>query len=163
MTALHVTNTVNVEATLNQWIQDEINALDKPAWLPTFVFVFDAPETTLILPAFSVYHLPVSAVKSWNGVISSENVSLMEVSCWVTRGNTNWSAQLRAMRAYVDQIFAANRTAQISNYLSDPANPVAVSYKIDIQRVEWNMVIDDPNPDIERARALIRYRWIQRS
>lgn len=168
MAALHVTNTLNVEATLNQWIMDKLNALNKPSWLASFTFRFDAPETAMVLPAFSVYHLPVDSRKIVQGDYvgtgkGAQSVSLMDLSCWVSRSNINWSAQLRTMRAFVDQVFAGNSIIQLVDYLTDPANPAAVSYKVEVERVEWDTVVDDPNPDIERARALVRYRWIQRS
>jgi len=110
--ALDSSNVLNVEATLNYWIDTQLAAITKPSWLPSFSVVFDMPETAIAVPSVSVFHLGGATRKPWQGNRVGENKSgaaafgLMDVSCWVSRGTEIdgqqvWAQQLRTLRAFV--------------------------------------------------------------
>ena len=171
--ALHGSNILNVEATLNHWIDTQLAALTKPSWLPAFSVVFDEPETAMPTPSISVYHLGGVGRKRWQGNRaggSSTGVAqfgLMEVSCWTSRGDEVggqqvWAAQLRTLRAFLSEIFAGVSALVIADYLSDQTGGTATAFLVRFGDMEYQSTVPDPNPDIERARYLIRYDWTLR-
>ena|SRR3990167_8804370 len=169
MTTLHATNTYNIETTLNKWFKDQLDAITKPSVLASFTHVFNLPETPLVAPCFSYAHLPISTRKLWQGdqtgglVRGARTASLLDLSCWVSRKAVAWNAQLTFMRGMVEQVFASERTLQVSDYTTNVASPSAVQYKIDLRSCESPAVQPDLNPDIMRSRFLIRYEWTVRS
>lgn len=171
--ALDVTNSVNVEATLNNWFNSQITGLTKPSWLPSFTVVFDEPEQAISTPSVSVYHLGGTSRKRYQGNRVGEGKTgaaafgLMDVSCWVSRqdsvsGQAVWAAQLRTLRAYVGEVFAGVTRLALVDYFSDPNNPTNSGYTVRFGDLEYQSTAPDPNPDIERARYLIRYDWTLR-
>lgn len=175
MTTLHATTPLNVEASINAWFSTQVNAISRPSWLPSFTLILNVPETPIVTPGISLYHMPVNQRNLYQGGHVGEGrtgaraANLLDVSCWVSRkasvgGQENiWNAQLMVLRGMVQGVFAGKGSLQVSNYLSDPANPVAVAYKVDFGLLEGVSTQDDPNPDIMRARFLIRYDWTVRS
>lgn len=170
MTTLHSTNALNVEASVNNWLNTQLNAITKPSWLPSLAIVFNMPETGILTPGISVFHMPIAQRNRWQGGhvgegrVGARAANLMDVSCWVSRGDsTNWNAQLMTLRSMVMSVFAGKSSLQLSDYLSDPANATAVAYKVDFGPLDGADTQHDPNPDIERARFLIRYDWTIRS
>lgn len=174
MTNLHATNSINVEASVNNWFNTAINAITKPAWLPSLTLIFNLPDTPIVTPGISVYHMPVSMTNQWqgnhvgSGLVGGRAVNLMDVSCWVSRSATYstmeaWALQLGTLRSMVQGVFAGTASIQLTNYTSDLGNPLGVAFKVDFIRLEAVATEHDPNPDIERARYLIRYEWTQRS
>jgi len=168
MTTLHATSPFNVEASLNSWFQTQINAITKPSWLPTLAIIYNLPEAGIITPGISVFHIPISVRALWQGARvgggkGGRAAALMDVSCWVSRGDSpHWNAQLMTLGSMVEGIFAGGHSLQLSNYLTDPANPVAVAFKVDVSTLEYASTMHDPNPDIERVRYLVRYDWTLR-
>ena len=168
MTALHATNTYNVETTIAKWWYDQLTAITLPSIIPSVNYVFNMPETGITPPAVSVFHLPISTKKRWQGDTTGAGrgaraANLLDVSVWVSRKVVGWNAQLGFLQAMVNQVYASASTIQISDYTTDVNNPASVQYKIDVRDGEWVAVQHDPNPDIERSRFLFRYEWTVRS
>jgi hypothetical protein len=164
MTTLHVTNPLNVEATLNQWFSANMSAITRPSWL-TFAaqaVVFNVPETGIATPCFSVNHIPVGQYVQHMGKQPGDRaVGLMEVNAWVSRRVTHWNAQIKTMDGMVRKVFCDFAAVQLVDYLTDPNTPTAQPYKVNLMGLESVPVMPDPNPDIERRRFLIRYQWTQ--
>lgn len=170
MTALHATNRFNVEATLNKWLFDSLAAITLPSWITSYSFVQNMPESELKTPSFSVHHFQVSNLDLWQGrnaEVSTKAVravGLMEINIWVNRdANTAWNAQLRFMEGMVDDVYVANPTVVIDDYVNNTSAPDAVTYKIDLGNMNKYETAPDLNPNIMRRRMQIRYEWSLRS
>lgn len=166
-----MTNMFNVEATLNQWLGDSIGAATLPAWLPSVAVVFTMPEIETSLPCFSVHHIPVAITEIAHGRVTSTTAAekgqsasaLMEVNAWVTRQDANWSAQLRTMTDIVVDAVVSTPSVIVSDYTTNPYTPSATAYLVRLESVEIVATQADENPDIERRRMLVNYRWIYRT
>jgi hypothetical protein len=169
MTTVHETSTFNVEASMNKWLQDGLADITKPSWLPAYTLALNFPQGGITPPCFSVAHIPVHRMQLWQGDYVGDGktgrraAALMEVSVWVTRQNSAYMAQAMAMLAMLDGLVAGTQTIPLYNYWGNPAAPVLTAYKIDIGEMTISETAPDPNPDIYRRRALIRYDWVVRS
>lgn len=164
MSGLAPTAAYNVEATLNAWLQTGLLALSRPSFLPAFGLVFVMPDAGISPPAVSVAHQGLRHARTFNGVQAMRAGGLMDISVWVSRGgNARWLAQLMTLQSMVTQVRNNATSVVVQDYLTDPANPTATTYKIDLYDLEPVTVTQDPNPDIERRRMLLRYQWYVRS
>lgn len=167
--ALHATNVFNVEATLTKDIKTKLNALTLPSWWvggkPTIVE--NTPEVQNSLPAFSIVHIPVETRNPYMGraaevgVFAQQAYGLLDVSCWVSRRQSDWNARLKHMRAMVYEVVVKTTSVTINDYAT-PASPSATTFKANVRGITVDERMDDVNPDIERTRILVRYDWIVR-
>jgi hypothetical protein len=173
MAALDSSNVINVEASLNHWLNTQLAAITKPAWLPTLRIVFNVPETGIVTPAISVTHLGGVTRKRYQGNFVGENKTgaaafgLLDISCWVSRANTVSGqdvsrAQLMTLRAFVNEVFAGVKTVAIANYVTDQTGNTGTNYRVVFGDLDMQVTALDPNPDILRARYLLRYDWTMR-
>lgn len=166
---MHVTSTFNVENTLNEWLQNGLAALTKPAWLPSYTFVQNFQKLTASLPAVSVHHLSGVGTKKYEGDNAELGVNaiwkhgIMDVSVWVKRSNLNspdnHTAQLRTLQAMVEEVATATQGVVIKDWQTSQGSPQATAYRVNIGNVAVVDTGQDPNPDIERRRILINYDW----
>lgn len=138
MTTLSSASTFNAEATLNAWMQAALEAVTLPSHLdPLPALVFTVPQTTAIMPCFSLIHIPVDAVSPWQGRRAGEGKGLrtrgiLDVSCWVSRSaSANWLMQLRTMRDMVLSAVAGDVVVIIDDYAGFPPNTVAPAITAD--------------------------------
>lgn len=173
MAALDSSNVFNVEGSLNTWINTQLAALTKPAWLPSFNIVFNVPETGISTPAISIAHMGGDNRKLYQGNHVGESKTggaafgLMDISCWVSRSakigeQKVWNAQLMTLRAFVAEVFAGVKTVAITDYIADQTGVTASGYRVVFGDLAGQATAHDPNPDIERARYLLRYDWTVR-
>lgn len=164
MTTLHATNVFNVQASLNAWLQAALAAIDRPYWLPSYQLVLIAPEEEMPTPSFSVNHIDVGTFDRYQGRAAQHSMGIMEVNAWVSRSNFNWQAQLATMQAMVKQAALAQASGGVViNDYSDVYTPVASAYRALLSDVQSVATAPDPNPDIQRVRLLINYRWTLRA
>lgn len=172
MTTLLQASTLNVEATLNAWMRDALQAFSLPAWLSSVTVVYDAPQIAASLPCFSLIHIPVSVTDSfqgrWAGTTKGARASgVLDVSCWVSRSRSaDWALQLRTMRDMVLSAALSSPVVIIQDYAglaSWSDTPAATAYKINLGDVTPTSTEADANPDVERARVLIDYHYIYRA
>lgn len=171
MTAIHVTSTYNVEATLNAYFKAALQAFTVPEWLTQpLPVVMNTPEVTASLPAFSLSNISVGAMDMFQGRNAEANtramtsLGILEISAWVTRKNTSWVAQLRTMCSMIVGAYLDSKGGVIlKDYQSNNANPSSVAYRIVLNDLDVVVVSNDPNPDIERRRYLVKYQWTVRS
>ena len=166
---MNVTSVFNVEATLNEWLQNGLAALTKPAWLPSYTFVQNFQELTASLPAISVHHLSGVGTKRYEGNNAESGVQavwkhgIMDVSAWVKRSPLNaadnHTAQLRTMQAMIEEVATGTRGVVIKDWQTSQSAPTATAYRINIGNIAVVETGQDPNPDIERRRILINYDW----
>lgn len=163
-----VTSTFNVEATLTEWARGVIIAASLPTWLPSVTIAYDMQEVGASLPCFSLHHIPVSRDDAYQGRIvgtgqkGRAGVGLFEVNAWVSRQSPNWTAQLRSMQSIIEVAATSTTGVVITDYATDPFNPVALGYRVLLQDFMILATAPDPNPDIERRRMHITYRWTMR-
>jgi len=163
MTALHPTATFNVEATLNQWLQDGLAALTRPSWLPAYTLIFNEPESALNPPAFGVVHRPAGHDSVWMGnnpgVLAAGQLEIMLV---VARG-PNASAQIKAMQSMVENVAAGETSLPIQDYLTAPSSPTPTAYQVTLDGLEVLNTPPSPNLDLMLRRLTLRYTWVLRS
>ena len=171
MTTLHDSSPSNVQATLNQWFITEAAKITKPSWLPSYTVTNTIPEDGIATPSFSVIHLPAAQRSIYQGNQAEEGVTarqalaILDISIWVSRSNINWLAQKHTMESMIALVVGlqASGAVRVQDYLSDPASPVNVAYRITLGDLATVPTSPDPNPDIERSRNLIDYSWTIRS
>ncbi len=163
MTTLHATSTFNVEATLNQWLQDGLAALTRPAWLPAYTLVFNEPESTLSPPAFGIVHHPAGHDSVWMGnnpgVLAAGEI---EITIIVARG-PNANAQLKAMQSMVENVAAGETAMTIQDYLTAPSSPTPTTYQVTLGDLEIRESSPALNLDLLQRRLTLRYSWVLRS
>ena len=172
MSTIQQASIFNVKATLNTQMATDLAAVTRPAWLPTLPTIYYTwPETEITPPAFSFTHIDVGAVDSWErrgvggGLKGLAQEAIMDVGCWVTRKrNRNWNAQLDTMRDMVMTVVTSTTEMVILDYEANQSTPATTSFLVRLgDSVARGTVPDSNNPDIERVRILIDYRWIFRS
>lgn len=167
---IHVTNAFNVEASLNDAFKTALNAITPPAFLSQPAIVFDWPEITESTPCFSVIHMPDTLSDKYQGRGDGVNggtmaaSGMMEISAWVSRDQKYnnqdvWMPRLRYMESMISSAYASLATVLIKDYTSTPATPTSTGYKLNTNNLNFVQVAKDPNPAIERKRALITYFW----
>jgi hypothetical protein len=163
MPTLHATSTFNVEATLNQWLQNGLAALTRPSWLPAYTLIFNEPETPLSPPAFGIVHHPGGHDSVWMGnnpgVLAA---GVLEITAVVARG-PNANAQLKAMQSMVENVAAGETSLVIHDYLSAPASPTPTTYQVALGDLEIRESPPVPNLDLLQRRLRLRYTWVLRS
>ena len=172
-TTLHETTVFNAEASLNDWLRSQIATFALPAWMGgTVHFITDWPEIEKSLPCISVAHLPGYRRGEYErGDVSARQMlarGLVDVSAWVSRsqlyqGQEVWLPRLRFMEGMIEQAHAGAVAIVIRDYLTSLSNPQDTPYRIILGDISVVQTGPDPNPDIERRRALINYRWFLRS
>lgn len=169
-TNLHATNIFNVEASLNSWLRSQIATITLPSYLTTIPVITHWPEIEDNLPCISIAHLPGYRRGNYQRGAVKDVLARgqMDVSMWVSRsqlvsGQEVWLARLRYMEGMIEQIHAGAVAVDVKDYLTTPASPTETDYRIVLGDLSMVQVGVDPNPDIERRRALINYRWFLRS
>lgn len=163
-----MTSSFNVEASLNAWLIAEVATASKPGWLAVVTVVVNHEEVTASLPCLSVTHIPVSARDAYQGrIVSATQVgramtALMEINAWVSRDDYGWQAQLRTMQRIVEQAATQDVGVLILDYESNTASPAATGYRVLLDDLQILTAPPDPNPNIERRRMQITYRWTLR-
>lgn len=170
MPILHATNTRNVKASIIRYFRDELELISRPAILPSYSTPIDRPETGIATPAITFDNIPAGTRYPWMGnrVSDSEkggrSFAILDASCWASRGNINWAAQLDVMQSMIENVaLKANNGISVRDYTTDASNPVTQPYLIRIIEVETVQTVRDSNPDIERRRILVSYSWIHRA
>jgi hypothetical protein len=171
MTSVHATTTYNVEASINAYFRTAFSSLSRPSFLPTPIPVTEnMPEVTASLPSFSFVTIPAGALDIYQGrnVDNStrgiRELGILDLSMWVSRKTINYMAQLRFMQGMITDAYIASKGGIVINdYTSTPASPSATSYRVTLCDLDFVVVTDDPNPDILRRRALVKYQWDARS
>lgn len=170
MTTVHPSNAFNVEATINQWMAQELALITRPAWLPTMpALIYDMPEGDLPTPCFSLFHLPVSDRRLWmgdavgDGLRGLQSAALLDIKAWVNRQNPNWLAQIRAMGVMVKNVVTVHPVVVITDWWNDPTGSTSVNLKINLRDLDPGEIGDDPNPDLMVQRMLLRYEWVTKA
>lgn len=167
---MHVTNTSNVEATLNAHFRTALSNLSLPSFFSgSITFTQNWSEIEAVLPCFSVHHLPIAHIDRWQGRGATNSLSavrahsLMEISAWVTRdqkqsGQDVWQARLRYMQSMVEQVAIQSPRVVIKDYTT-PASPAVTLFAVRMGDLRIVQTGKDPNPAIERRKFQIDYEW----
>lgn len=167
---MHVTNTSNVEATLNGHFRTALSNISLPSYFSgSITFTQNWSEIEAVLPCFSVHHLPIAHIDKWQGRAENATTSavrshaLMEISAWVTRdqkmsGQDVWQARLRWMQSMIEEVYIQSKSVIIKDY-TVPAVPVASAYLIRLNDMNIVQTAPDKNPAIERRKVQISYTW----
>lgn len=163
---MHATNTYNVTATINAALQTALNAISTPSWLSQPAVVFNWPEIVDRMPCFSIYHMPDTQSDNYQGRGDGAGnktvraAGMVEISAWVSRDlSHDWMAQLTYMKSMISSAYASLTVAVISDYTATPAAPTATAFKVNFNNLTFVQTTADPNPAIQRARALVTYFW----
>jgi hypothetical protein len=168
----HDTGWYNVQGSLDAWLTEALTTY-KPALVPSVTIVYQSPEQPLTPPCWSVTFLGVVPMSQpaqgryvGDGLYGERKAGIMEVSCWVTRKNTAWAAQLAQM---ADAVYCGVLSTMqlgsaviIRDFYTNAVTPAATGYRIVIEGAEDRNPPADPNPDIERRRIIITFNWVQR-
>lgn len=163
-----MTSTFNVETTLSAWAAGIIADASLPSWLPSVTVAYDMQDVSASLPCFSLHHIPVSRDDRYQGRIvgagqkGRAGVGLFEINAWATRQNANWQAQLKTMQDIIESAAISNTGVVIKDYDTDPFSPTTTGYRVLLQDFNILATAPDPNPDIERRRMHLTYRWTVR-
>lgn len=168
MTTIHATVDYNVRATINQHIKTRLAALTGLPVTLSYALIFverDWAEPSG--PTFTVVHRKVSDVRLWQGdgaggETGVQSAGLLDFSAWVKRTTPNWQMILTTMESMMSQVFIRTNELVINNYLTTPASPSATLYLVRLRQLEFYTPPADPNPDVKRSSAVLRYDWIQR-
>lgn len=170
MTTMHVSSVYNVEPSINTAFQTALNAVTLPAWLSQPTIVFDWPEITASLPCFSFVHMTPSMSDNHQGRVDGAGNStvaasgMLEISAWVSRdqkynGQDIWVARLRFMESMIASAYASLPVVVIKDYATSPTSPTSAQFRVVMNNLNFVQTASDPNPAIQRKRALITYHW----
>lgn len=166
--AIPSTSEFNVMASINKYLTESINAFALPSWLTSVNIVYNMPDGGIQPPCISILAMGTNYPMNFQGGnLGDGNTGdladgYIDVSAWVTRRTSNWAAQLATLRSIIASVGIMTRTIPIYNYAT-PTTPSLTSYKINVYSLREELTPDDPNPDIERARYVLRYGWVARS
>lgn len=171
MTLLHVTNTNNVESTLNNFFEAQLKLIELPSYLSSYNTVAYWPEADIPTPCFSFIHKPVMTMPVFQGNVDPAGLSvtrrhaLMEVDVWVTRAGPGsvWTPPLQYMVDMVHAVYTNNPTIVINDYQTDPNYPLPTQYVVRLKDMDERDTLPDVNPAYKRRRMLIEYWWLQRT
>lgn len=167
---LHATNGFNVRASLAAYIGSQIVGTTLPSWLSSVNVVYTMPQSGIVPPCISLFHLGDSSRPEWqgnntDGTAQGQRVrGLLDVSCWASRRRSDWSAQLSLMRALCTQaVIRAGAGIAIYDYVTTPNTPTLTGFVVRLGELTGQAVEPDENPDIERARYTLDYWWVERA
>lgn len=167
---LHGSNTFNVEASLNAWVTRRLNEIERPDWLADLHIITHYEDIPARLPCISITHLPVYRGGKWErgGEAAHLARAMLDANCWVSRSQTYagqnvWQARLRWMQSMVEQVFGAEQTVVIQDFDTSLVARQDTAFRVFFADMNVVQTGTDPNPDIERRRILINYRWFARS
>ncbi len=169
----HTTGVYNVKATLYAWLNERINA-NLPALLTGARVVVEFPDAGIVPPCWSLHWLGAEGDMAGyeggyaeTGQYADWRSGIVEISCWVTRRNENWRAQLAQMVDAVSkallQLRATGSGVVIKDFYTSATAPQDTSYRVIVERMEERVPPPDPNPEIERRRLLVYVRWLERA
>jgi hypothetical protein len=168
----HTTGTYNVKATLYAWLNEQINN-NKPALLNAARVVVEFPDAGIVPPCWSLHWLGADGSEPYQGGYTEAGQygewrnGILEVSCWVTRRDENWRAQLAQMVDAVGKALLQARSTGsdilIKDFYTSATAPQNTTYRVIIDRMEERVLPPDPNPEIERRRLLVYVRWLERA
>jgi hypothetical protein len=159
----HDTGTYNVYGTLVAWLQEQLNT-NRPPLVSSVRLNLDHPQQPIDPPEWSVHFRNDTSEITLQGKNPGEwNNGMMEVNCWVSRKTTNWRGQLNQMADAVTKAVAGTAAVIIQDFYTSSTAPTDLPNKIDMDRAEVRGHTPDPNPDIERTRIIIFFRWVERS
>jgi hypothetical protein len=169
----HDTGWYNVQGTLAAWLTENLTTY-KPALVATVIVTYDAPESPLSLPQWSVHFLGVVPTSDryqgsyvGSGEYGQRKAGMMEVNCWASRNDDNWRAQLAQMAdAVYRAVFAALENGGaviIKDFYTSASAPADTGARLVIEGAEERTPPTDPNPDIERVRIIIEFNWVERA
>jgi hypothetical protein len=168
MTTIQQSSITNVEATLNDAFSTALSGFTFPAAYfsqqPGVVMIAEEAEPTL--PAYSLNHINVSSddVGTEGTYRAMSTMQIMEVNAWVSRASANWLAQLRFMVDTIHTWRSLNHsTIRIKDFAANPSSPSTTAFLIQLGEVNLVATSPDPNPDIERRRVLVYYRFYYRA
>lgn len=170
MTTLHVTATFNVEASINAALQTSLNAISLPAYLSSIPIVLNWADIQASTPCFSIVHFTDNVSDNYQGRndsagnITARDAGMLEISAWVNReqlynNQDVWSARLSFMAGMISSAVMSNRVIVISDYMTSLTSPPLTGFKVNMKVPEFVQTAQDPNPAIERRRALVSYFW----
>lgn len=169
----HQTGAYNVQATLYAWARAQI-IVNQPPLVSSVSILLQFPEGGIITPSWSFHMLTMeeSPIVYQGGHVGDNQTGdrlfgIMEINCWVSRSTVGWMGQLNQMRDAVTKAVASLRATGsailVRDFYADASAPAALTYKINIDRVEERGTATDPNPDIERKRLLLFFNWVERA
>lgn len=168
----HTTGQYNVKATLYAWLNERLIA-NKPDLLSKATLVVDFPDVTASVPCWSAHWLGADGASLYMGGITDGGLhgdvryGMVEISCWVTRRDENWRAQLAQMEDAVTKAVMTLRSTGsaivIKDFYTSATAPQDTTYRIVLDRIEERTPPTDPNPEIERRRLLLYFNWLERA
>jgi hypothetical protein len=155
---------------INKWFSDNIGT-SKPSWMTSATVNFDYPRIPLVYPSFSVTHfggadfsvaegdyVETASGTRYRGV---KRLSTCEVSCWVTRlDNPNWQRDVRQMADMVSKLLHGTRSIPMVDAYASLAALGTIVRVTNVERT--NVAPDQGNANVERARFVVTYTWIER-
>lgn len=172
MATIDATSVYNIEATLNAWLRGQLAGYAVPADINLDAvppLITDVPGRDAVFPAWSIHHLGARTRDMFQGRVTDGSKpgvwasGMMEINCWVTRGNVNWLAHLRWMHSAVLDALTGTTGVVVKDYAADPYNPTDTGYRILLGDAQDMTTAPDVNPDVERRRVLANYRWVLRA
>ena len=168
----HDTGVFNVKATLAAWMTAQLKLNRPPLLAVTRVLYWD-PDQPIAdnLPCWSITFLDIDRdPSSWTGgVMGSSQVGhllhgIMQVDVWVTRKDSNWRAQRNQMEDAVRVAATSVKRSGVlvRDFYTNAQTPAELAYRIGVCDAETRETAQDPNPDIERVRMLIKFMWVER-
>lgn len=168
----HTTGLFNVKATLYAWLNERLIA-NQPPLLAGVTFVRDFPDDAIRPPCWSVQWLGADGLSGYlggaldGGLYGDPRSGMVEISCWVTRRNEGWRAQLAQMEDAVTKavmtLRATGSAIVIKDFYTSATAPQDTTYRIVLDRIEERTPPTDPNPEIERRRLLLYFNWLERA
>lgn len=166
----HPGATLNVEGGFNHFFETQLTAKGLPAWMPSAVLNYDFPQQPLTFPSFSVTHLGAEPVQEFQGRNldpgwkGSEQMGVAEISCWESyaRASGSHAYNLRIMRDMAARVFATGVSFAILDVYGTTVNPTGNGTIGRAGPASHAGTPPDPNPDVQRVRLLVQYRWMER-
>ena len=162
-----ITGDYNVQGSFNKYFQDNIDN-NLPTWLTSVTVNFDYPNIPLVMPCFSVTHLPSRELERFEGDRADNGKGvrkkgMVEISGWVDSTNSqNYTMYLRQMKDMIVKLFRENPAIPILNIYGGTTNPSSTGYILRVNDINELPTNQDPNPAVKRVRVQITYDWVER-
>jgi hypothetical protein len=174
VTFSHSTGAYNVEASIIAWLNLVIVANAAPLIGAPVPLVVDYPQTPLAPPCYAATSLgggptaqQFEGARLDPGKNGTMRWAMLQVDCWDTRrNNPAYRARLIQLGDVLTFGYAtalkAGGSLPIYDFYSSASAPVALAYRIYLDRFDESIPAPDPNPDLVRRRFVLLYRWLER-
>ena len=165
-------NLVNIESSLNQWFKNNLTSHNA-------AIILIVPRKPEAAPAYSIHHHIGNYTTRWQGskvgydpttgldILGRHYQGLVDISCWVSRADGNWTGVLRDMADELMGLVTRTTAIGVTDFDTPHPTPPEALPEWDRTAIRLQRITGAPsevqNPDLERRRFILDYTTTIRS